>query len=238
MTIGRLMLNSGHFDPAFIIDQVNESEFELVIVRVPALTAGTLIRELSQSLDVLVAETLLKFICHDRALESIQVDWNTEGKVRSGLYSDESAVFEIAHAAFKDHRSHFSANPIFDPELINLGYAEWATSELKNQDVFLVHEIGEVISGFLSLQIENPNSTIVLNAVNPIMQGRGIYKSLLREALRIASEKGAKSVSISTPSTNPRPINVWIQNGFKYSDASITLHILNSKRHSFVLNTI
>jgi GNAT superfamily N-acetyltransferase len=238
MKIGRLVLNSGHFDPAVIVDQINDSEFDLVIVRVPALTAGTLIRELSRSFDVLVAETLLRFVCHDKSLELMRVDWDTDGIVRRGHYSDESAVFEIAHAAFKDHRSHFSANPIFDPELINLGYAEWAISELKKQDVFLVHEIGEVISGFLSLQIEDPNSTIVLNAVDPIMQGRGIYKSLLRAALRIASEKGVKSVSVSTPSTNPRPINVWIQNGFMYSDASITLHILNSARHSFGLNKI
>jgi GNAT superfamily N-acetyltransferase len=175
---------------------------------------------------LILAETLLRFVRRLEEPERAATADDIGSQIRFGESIDRGVISDLSYRAFTDFRSHYSANPDLDPEGIRLGYAEWAVTELDTQDVFLVHETDGNLDGFISMGLNGSTAKIVLNAVDPLAQGKGIYGTLVQGALSIAQQRACQSIEVSTPATNPTPIRVWSQNKFRYLDAFYTFHVM------------
>lgn len=65
---------------------------------------------------------------------------------------------------------------------------------------------------------------IALNAVHPDLQGQGIYRTLVAEALVLAKHLGAVRVITSTQIDNRAVQRVWIRQGLLPVGSVYTLH--------------
>lgn len=218
---------------ACVVKDFDSAQPDIVIVRVSDVQLINFLGELSEAFRFVIADSLLEFCLvfadkfeHLSGANSREI----RDHIRLGVPEDESAVRRVASQAFLSHRSHYHANPLFSRSLINVGYEDWAANELRDRNSFFVYEDNDKnIKGFLSLQIRNLRGTVVLNAVDPQFAGLGIYQALLKTALEFASDQDCLDVKIMTPSTNIRPINVWIKLGFRYSRLLHTIHVMPSQ---------
>ena len=65
---------------------------------------------------------------------------------------------------------------------------------------------------------------IVLNAVHPAAQGKGVYTALVRAALLLAKDAGARRMIVSTQINNYAVQRVWTRLGFFHSSSLYTFH--------------
>jgi ribosomal protein S18 acetylase RimI-like enzyme len=140
---------------------------------------------------------------------------------------DEDALGRIAGACFADYQGHYHADPHLPREASTAGYVEWALSTAQDPafDVLVAATSAGEVCGFLSLRREGAEAgDIVLNAVAPAQQGRGIYDALVKAAGNLLRERGARHVTASTQLSNLAPQKVWVRNGLQPSGAVYTLH--------------
>lgn len=152
---------------------------------------------------------------------------------RAATQKDAAAAAIVAIRAFSNYRSHYSISPhVFPEEQVRAGYAEWAenlvlaslTSESGPCYVSVDTHSNEV-NGFIASNLrEDGKLDIVLNAVSPQVQGKGIYASLLRHVVYDASQAGLP-LTISTQVWNLKPQRAWTRAGFLPESAYETFHI-------------
>lgn len=214
-----------------IANQIRSTEFDVIVSRVTDAQLSSFVNTVCEGFCVLVADSLLEFsYSFDNPGNPLpSVEWPNSFRARAGNPIDEVGVRRIAVEAFRLHRSHYHANKMFNVETIASGYEEWAARELLTQDVFMICDDDKGSpKGFISLQILGSVGKIVLNAVDVNFQGQGVYRSLIVEALRVARERGCEEVRVATPSTNTRPINIWIKSHFRYRRLLHTVHVMRS----------
>ena len=142
--------------------------------------------------------------------------------------ADAPAVADIARAGFAAYMGHYHADPNLDSAAADAAYVEWAETSTarccRNAPVIIADHEGRS-AGFLALRMNRADEAeIVLNAVQPRMQGRGIYAVLLSEALHLAASLGALRVITSTQIDNRAVQRVWIRQGFVPIRSLHTLH--------------
>lgn len=148
--------------------------------------------------------------------------------VRRATPEDAPAVAEVARMAFARYGGHYHADPRLDDAASDAAYVEWAERSIAAADsrdpAFVVlHE--RQIRGFLTLRFNSPEEAeIVLNAVHPEFQRRGLYGALLRCALREAELPGRRSVIVSTQLINIAMQRVWVRHAFVPDRSLYTLH--------------
>ncbi len=148
--------------------------------------------------------------------------------IRLAELADVNAVGAIARSAFRDYVGHFHADPRLDGDAADAAYVEWAETSTANVDdtrpVFLSCE-GDAVLGFLTLRdIGGRVAEIVLNAVDPDQQGRGIYASLVEAALHHAEGAGTERLIVSTQINNYGVQRVWARLGFIHERSIYTFH--------------
>jgi ribosomal protein S18 acetylase RimI-like enzyme len=168
------------------------------------------------------ADTLL---CFSRTIH------RADNALRSGEFGvrfahpgDDEAIRNVALKAFDSYSSHYSANPQIDKCKILDGYVDWASRQLIDASVVLVHE-SQQINGFLTLKIENGVAEIVLNAVDPTVQNQGIYQCLIKSAFHYAFANDCEKIVTSTQSTNYKVMRAWVKNGFAIFLSLNTVHV-------------
>ena len=121
-----------------------------------------------------------------------------ETTIRLAERADVNAVGAIARSAFRDYVGHFHADPRLDGGAADAAYVEWAETSTVSADAtrpVLLSCGQEAVLGFLTMRdIGDPLAEIVLNAVDPKEQGRGIYTSLVEAALLHEGAVAAKEV--------------------------------------------
>jgi hypothetical protein len=223
LTVGRcsIPVGSNLLDEEVVLKVVN-SAFDLVILRYPS--ARTRLNHLiaAQSKNSFQADTLLYF---SRDIDQNGVGQSTEVVgVRSARAHDEEAIRNVALKAFKSYGSHYSTNPRIDRSRVLDGYVDWASRQMHDATVVLVHQT-EVVDGFLSLNINDGVAEIVLNAVDPSAQNQGVYQRLLDGTVRIAYENNYKKIITSTQLTNYKVMRVWTKNKFSIFLSLNTVHL-------------
>jgi ribosomal protein S18 acetylase RimI-like enzyme len=142
---------------------------------------------------------------------------------------DAELVASIAAAAFVDYGGHYRADPRLDRAAVEQVYPDWArracTVPGVADRVWLVDDEGEA-AGFLALRFNDPAETeIVLNAVHPEHQRRGLYSDLLTTALAESFRQGAERCLVSTQVGNTSVQRVWSRLGFGIASAFHTFHV-------------
>jgi GNAT superfamily N-acetyltransferase len=145
--------------------------------------------------------------------------------VRSG---EETVVEAIAAEAFRGYFGHYHADPRLDRKACDDTYASWArrscTLREVAEEVLVAEETGSIL-GFLTLRRNSPEEAeIVLNGVRPSAQRRGIYRSLVLEAMRWSLDRDCRRLVVSTQLVNVPVQKAWTSLGFTLSSAWYTFH--------------
>ncbi len=223
LTVGRcsIPVGSNCSDDEVVLKVVN-SAFDLVILRYPSVRTSLNHLIAAHSKNSFQADTLLYF--------SRDIDQDAFGQsaaaigIRPARANDEEAIRNVALKAFNSYGSHYSANPRINKNSVLDGYVDWASRQMHDATVVLVHQT-EVVDGFLSLNINDGVAEIVLNAVDPLAQNQGVYQRLLDGAVRIAYENNCKKIITSTQSTNYKVMRVWTKNKFNIFLSLNTVHL-------------
>lgn len=209
-----------------VVETIKNSGFDLIILRYPStrLRLGAMVAESTKN--SFQADTLL---CFSRTIHGADTALRSgEFGVRFAHSGDDEAIRNVALKAFDSYSSHYAANPQIDMSKILDGYVDWASRQLIDASVVLVHESRQ-INGFLTLKIENGLAEIVLNAVDPDMQNQGVYQRLIESAVHYASANDCEKIVTSTQSTNYKVMRAWVKNGFDVYLSLNTIHV-NLKR--------
>ncbi len=151
--------------------------------------------------------------------------------VRTATVDDEAGIGSISRLAFQDYASHYAANPrLHRPGDIALGYAEWAVDHLRANDphksTWVAEEGGKVVAFATVRSHATPGeSEVLLNAVSPGHQGRGVYPALLSGILSGLETQGMAALRISTQLANLRVQRAWSKLGFVIEKAYDTYHL-------------
>ena len=128
------------------------------------------------------------------------------------------SVSSISRNAFLDYVGHYHADPRLSNSAATEAYVEWAENLVKgscNDNPVWIAVSGEHIVGFLALKKNSQDEDeIILNAVEPEKQGRGVYAALLNNAICQSASRRRHRIIISTQINNYRVQRVWAKYGF------------------------
>lgn len=146
---------------------------------------------------------------------------------RDATPADRDGIERVARRAFAGYATHYRANPRFADALIADGFCEWATSGLGRAGATTLVVGGPAgVEGFLLAERDGDALEVVLNAVDPEAEGRGLYTAMLSAAIGRAAREGVREVWISTQAHNERVMRVWERLGFVPEFDLMTLHVM------------
>ena len=209
--------------------EIRESKADIVIIRLPAGMISPIHELIGTGYMPIHADTL---VYHTRQLNTPLEAKSEDSDLTTELAetADRERIVKIATDAFRSYRSHYHANPLLDSVAITAGYAEWAISFLGSQtldrETWVVRKRNQIV-GFATCALWNNNKSaeIVLNAIDPMYSGRGIYRHLLNQILISYQARGFMTVRISTQIWNYTVQRAWAHVGFFITHAYDTYHI-------------
>jgi GNAT superfamily N-acetyltransferase len=142
---------------------------------------------------------------------------------------DAGEVGRVAREAFVGYRGHYHADPRLDRASATEAYASWAERSCSVPgvaDTVLVARIDGAIAGFSTIRFNSEQEgEVVLNAVAPALQRRGIYRSLILRSMAWLREQGRTRFVISTHLSNVAVRRVWAQYGLVPTHSHFTFHL-------------
>lgn len=210
--------------PAEVIDELEHSAADLLILRVPA-GATALPTQLQVQGHVAIHADTLVYYTMDLSPATAPA---TELQVEQAEDRHRDAIAAIAEQGFSGYRAHYAANPLLPKDLVLTGYVEWALSRLRadtgRSATWVVSDEGTV-AGFATCDVSGDSVEIILNAVHPDFERRGLYGMLLRQIQHHYAHQGIKQLLISTQIWNFTVQRQWARNGLRLSKAYDTYHI-------------
>lgn len=121
--------------------------------------------------------------------------------------------------------SRFFRDGAFSAELCGRFYSQYVDKEFReNAETFWVADVDGKPAGFVTLQKESPKEgRMVLIAVDPDMQGRGIGRALIDRSFRWIREEGLARLSLRTQKGNPACI-LYEKAGFRAAQRQRIYH--------------
>lgn len=211
---------------ADLLSACAEGKVRLLIARCPSLLVSQIQR--LEAADFFIADTLVYYT--NAVLAAPPADARDVIVVRQSSADDAVAVKDVAAKAFEGYYGHYHADARLSRAACDAVYADWAYNSCVDAQyadtVLLAQEEDNVaILAFITLKARSADLLeIVLNAVDPAHQGRGLYARLVAEAKRWAVAKGFSRLTVSTQLPNIAVQKVWCRQGFEPSQSLYTLH--------------
>jgi GNAT superfamily N-acetyltransferase len=137
-------------------------------------------------------------------------------------------VESVVRSAFDGYVNHYAANPLLAGVRIVDAYAEWARVLLEGpgaSSVVLRSEQDEPVAvAVVDWSGERPD--IRLAGVHHAYQRRGLYPILVQRIMRLARERDADRLEISTQSHNTSVMRAWARLGFEPCRTLATFHVV------------
>ena len=207
-----------------VLDFCEAERVDLLIARCPTSELSTV--QNMEAAGFLLMDTLV-YYSFDLAKGTIPAD-SPRVLVRRILPGDETAVEEVAAAAFQGYYGHYHADPKLDQRKCDEGYIAWAVRSCTLKQVateVLVADRDNEIVGFATLRLNNSEEGEgLLFGVSPKAQGIGIYRSFMVSAMEWCKAQQAKRMIVSTQVTNVAVQKVWCRVGFEPARSFYTLH--------------
>lgn len=206
---------------------IENSDFDLVIVRLPS-PDRTFARELRRSsLDSWQADTLLYF-----TLDTLTVAKGDEGLVLSRLDDAERLRSDdVVSRVFDGYSNHYRSSSLFDRMDVVRGYQDWTRAAAGRADhsVFICKDdFGTTLGIAVVDQTAPAVSEVLLAGVVPEGRGRGMYTKMLRLVVAEEVRRGASRLVISTQAANTGVMRAWCRLGFLPALSLDTLHVTRS----------
>jgi ribosomal protein S18 acetylase RimI-like enzyme len=226
--IGRLELTTITDDQPTVLQSLFlRSELDVLILRYPAEGVDWPARLRHPDIAVLHCDTLLYF----RKDLGSRISAESDGTARIATSADAGVLIEAVASTFENYPNHYAANPLLDRSAARDGYTEWVTSSLLESTdscVLLCENHAGQLLGFATLRTTNEGE-ILLAGILPEQRGQGAYNILMASVERAFTEHAIRSCVISTQPANRRAIRTWIQRGFQYETAYVTLHLVKGR---------
>ncbi len=211
-----------------LLSAINESNADLVILRVPAseLKNVHLLRALG--VHPLVADTLVyyRYDC-SQAVPSPASNHRVE--IRTATANDTQSVESLCTEIFRDYENHYASNPLLGCDVVSQAYSEWATDYVAQDEdsgrQCWVATVKNRIVALATTRLEQDTYEIVLNGVSKSLEGQGIYRTLVAHVQAHARSLGCTTVFSSTQIGNLAPQRVWAHQGFFLTKAVNTVHL-------------
>ncbi len=211
-------------DPAEVINELDRSAADLLILRVPAGATALPTRLQLEGHVAIHADTLV-YYATDLSPDTAPP---AEPKVERAAEHHREMIAAIAEHGFSNYRAHYAANPLIPSDLVLTGYVEWALSRLSadigTSATWVVRD-GDTVAGFATCDVDNDKVEIILNAVHPDFERRGLYGMLLRHIQHYYAHNAVKQLLISTQIWNFTVQRQWARNGLRLVKAYDTYHI-------------
>ncbi|MFH1230026.1 MAG: GNAT family N-acetyltransferase [Planctomycetota bacterium] len=171
-------------------------------------------------------------VCYVHNLKSIQKDKREDNIIIRELdpATETRLVEKISAIGFKNYNGHYHNDTMLNIDECNRTYEDWGYrvchDKLAADKVFVAEDKGKIV-GFVAVRLNNDkDGEGVLSSILPEYQGKGIYRSLIIEALNwIAGQKKERMI-VSTQITSIAVQKVWVRLGFEPSidNAFYTFH--------------
>ena len=221
ITVARARLDGVDRVPV-VQDWAVEAKADLLIAR-----CSTTDLAIAQALEERGHRLMDCLVYWERSLTKALPEVSDDHATRIATPSDADQLAGLAGLAFVGYRGHYHSDARLPDRLCDEGYASWARRSVTEDaaTAALVAVDGPQVLGFATLQAhENGNSEVLLNAVLPHEQGRGIYSALVRGALVWAKTRGDHRMIISTQVNNVAVQRVWARNGYEPFESFFTFH--------------
>ncbi len=173
-----------------------------------------------------ITDTLV-YYAYDLTKKPIPEDV-TGNEIRPVLLEEADSVKNVARRAFKGYFGHYHADERLDSNLSDDVYTDWAKraclERTQNDEVF-VAVVDSEIMGFATMRLNSSQEGEgVLFAVDPALQGKGMYRSFIIAGLTWCKEKRCDRMIVSTQINNIAVQKVWTRTGFEPIYAYYTFH--------------
>ncbi len=225
LRIGRATVD--RVDAEEIASALRRAPLDFAILRIPSHAIDALDGLRAQGLNPIVADTLLSY---EIALDARgPCGSRPEVTLRAATRDDARLLESMTREIFDGYMTHYHASPLFPPEKILDGYAEWAASHLDQIDgagAWIVERDSDVV-GFSCYRVVAKDRLAigVLNGILPRARGRGNYRAMLRGMLDHFAALGLQRFSIATQIHNSAVQRTWTKEGLTLRDVSNTIHI-------------
>ena len=147
---------------------------------------------------------------------------------RLATANDSARVGDLAALAFRNYCSHYHADPRLSKLDADSVYREWAERSCVDTSVanrvVLAENAGELL-GFGAIRLTVPGEADgALFAVAPSAQGRGIFRSLLWQALTYSRQTGLERFTYSTQIQYLAALRTISGMGFEIKGAAYIFH--------------
>lgn len=141
--------------------------------------------------------------------------------------SRSSEIQSVLADSFDGYINHYAANPLIDPGIASIGYADWAASTLSDPNNRLFAVADE--SGLVAVAVVHAATSqweVELAGVSTRAQGRGHYIRLMSRVQAAAADARADRLLISTQAHNIGVQRAWVKLGLQPISAIDTVHLL------------
>lgn len=148
-----------------------------------------------------------------------------DATLRLARADDSAIIAAIAKECFAGYFGHYHSDPRLDQAKCDGVYVSWAVRSHAKEtaDETFIAEVDGEIAGFLSVS-GGELATAPIAGIRTELRQRGVYRTLVEEAVRWATAAGSKRMQISTAITHSVSLNTWLRTGFRTCGASYTFH--------------
>lgn len=218
---GKLKISTVN-DIAPVLRLAKDQEYQFLSCRIPT-TDVFLFQELEKN-GFFLADTLLYYKSSTENSQN-STDW------RSCLGNDHlnQQVFKVAEKAFENYPSHYSMDLRLDQKAAGEVYKDWAKRccsdrSMANDVLVKTDNHNEEVLSFVSLKSHQTHADVLLAAVRPDQQGKGLLQQLLNAAVVWAAQHGHKEIFYSTQIQNIAAQKALVRQGWEPSHSFYTLH--------------
>lgn len=211
-------------DGSAIARAIEESPFDVVIIRVPASDVGFGEGLQESHLISWQADTLLYF-----ELSGVVAANHPTSSLNRAAVADRPRVVTLVSSVFAGYANHYVSNPLLKCISVPAAYADWAVAALDRVDqrVFIWNSEDNGDAGVCVVECTGPGrAEILLAGVVPAARRQGVYVRMIREVSSTLHAEGVSKISISTQASNIGVMRAWCRLGFLPTQALNTLHVV------------
>lgn len=152
-----------------------------------------------------------------------------------GLESgDEDTFVPLAREAYRDTPDRFHADPRLERDKCDELYASWIRNSCSGgiSDHVVVAELDGRPAGYTTVRLDavvgeetrSRSGGMILSAVAPWAEGKGVYTSMIAGGLQWLAEKGVQVSHLGTQVNNIPVQRAWARLGFRLAKSGPSMH--------------
>lgn len=223
--IGRLTLDEAPSDLASFEAGIDDSGSDIVVLRYPASAVGLFQQLLRlKNYHAIYADTLVHWLWKAHSDDETRLP-DTTVSVKPVASVD---LRQKVHTVFENYESHYAANPLLDHAAALEGYTEWVQGMMARGQGGCIEILDKdgLSAGWLIVDYSVSPADIRLGGIEPSHRGRGHYRELILEAMRMSLSRGCRELVISTQAYNTAVIGTWAKLGWRPDKVITTVHLV------------